>query len=85
MPKKYRLIQAIVDPSSDQISMSRLLIGVLIILFLPIMLVLEAVGVHFTMWAQFALIVGSIAGIYFGNSAVRVWRGRVIEGPKPGG
>lgn len=85
--KKHKFIEFLVDPSSGDLSASRFILCVLLLVYFPVMASLEAIGIHFSFWAQFALIVGSVAGIYLGNSAVRVWRGRVVEGggpPKPG-
>jgi len=70
----HRKSELIIDPSSGQLSASRLCLLVLILGYLPIMLVLEAVGIKMGMWAQFALITGSVAGAYGANSAARVWR-----------
>ena len=74
MKTKRKLVELIIDPSSGQLSASRFLLIVLVLLYLPIMLTLEALGIHFNMWVQFAVIIGSVAGIYWFNSAARVWR-----------
>lgn len=71
---KRKAIELITDPSSGQLSGSRLSLLVLVLVYLPALLTLEALGVSFPMWAQFALIVGSVAGAYGANSAARAWR-----------
>jgi hypothetical protein len=72
--KKRRLIELIIDPSSGQLSASRLCLMVLTLAFLPALVTLESLGVHLPLWSQFAAIVGSVAGAYGANSAARVWR-----------
>jgi hypothetical protein len=84
---KHRFREFVIDPSSDQYSASRLLLMVLVLGYLPALLSLEALGVRFSAWAQFALIVGSVAGAYGANSAARVWREGSVKPPphKPEG
>lgn len=71
--KRHRPIELIIDPSSGQLSMSRLCFGVLI-LDLQALLIASAFGIKFTMWPQFGIIMGAVAGAYGANSVVRVWR-----------
>lgn len=71
---RRKAIELITDPSSGQLSASRLLLMVLILVYLPALLTLEAIGIKFNAWVQFALIVGSVAGIYWFNSTARAWR-----------
>jgi len=47
---------------------------VLVLVYLPALLTLEALGIQFKMWIQFAVIVSSVAGIYWFNSTVRAWK-----------
>ena len=70
---KRKFSEFITDPSSGQLSASRFLLMVLVLLYLPVLLTLEALGIHFTMWVQFAVIVSSVAGIYWFNSTARAW------------
>jgi hypothetical protein len=74
MKPKRRAVEFIIDPSSGQLSASRFLLMVLVLVYLPALLTLEAIGIRFGMWAQFAIIVSSVAGIYWFNSAARVWK-----------
>ena len=71
---KRRLREFVTDPSSGQYSASRLLLMVLILVYLPIMGVCEALGIKLGIWAHIAVIVGSVAGVYGVNTAGRVWR-----------
>jgi hypothetical protein len=71
---KNRFKEFWTDPSSNQLSASRLLLMVLVLVYLPVLLVLDAVGVKFGNWAQFAIIVSSVAGIYWFNSTARAWK-----------
>jgi len=78
---KRKAVELITDPSSGELSASRLLLLVLVLAYLPAMVILETLGVRMGFWTQFAAIVGSVAGAYGVNSAARVWRGD----PLPGG
>jgi hypothetical protein len=80
---KRKPIELITDPSSGQLSGSRLALLVLVLGYLPALLALEALGVRFSMWAQFALIVGSVAGAYGANSAARAWKESYPPGKPP--
>jgi hypothetical protein len=84
---KRKAIEFVIDPSSGQLSASRLLLMVLILAYLPAMLIFEVLGVRMGFWTQFAAIVGSVAGAYGVNSAARVWRSgyqEEIQGALPG-
>ena len=72
--KRRRFIETITDPSSGELSASRLLLMVLILVYLPVLGALEALGVKLGIWSHFAVIVGSVAGVYGVNTAGRVWR-----------
>ena len=71
---KRRLREFVIDPSSGEYSASRLLLMVLILAYLPALAVCEALGVKLGIWSHFAVIVGSVAGVYGVNTAGRVWR-----------
>jgi hypothetical protein len=71
---KNRIKEFWTDPSSNQYSASRLLLMVLILVYLPVLLVLDAIGIKFSNWAQFAIVVSSVAGVYWFNSTARVWK-----------
>ena len=71
---KRRLREFVIDPSSGEYSASRLLLMVLILAYLPALAVCEALGVKMGLWSHFAVIVGSVAGVYGVNTAGRVWR-----------
>jgi hypothetical protein len=74
MRSKRKINEFVIDPSSGQYSASRLLLMVLILVYLPALAALEALGVKMGLWAHFAVIVGSVAGVYGVNTAGRVWR-----------
>ena len=74
MAGKHKLKEFVIDPSSGEYSASRLLLCVLILVYLPSLAVLEALGVKLGIWGHFAVIVGSVAGVYGVNTAGRVWR-----------
>lgn len=74
MRVKRKAVEFIIDPSSGQLSASRFLLMVLVLVYLPALLALETIGIRFGMWAQFTIIVSSVAGIYWFNSAARVWK-----------
>ena len=71
---KRRVREFIIDPSTGEYSASRLLLMVLILVYLPTIIALDACGVKLGIWAHFALIVSSVAGVYGVNTAGRVWR-----------
>lgn len=74
MRAKRRIVEFWTDPSSGQLSASRLLLMVLILIYLPAMGILELCGHRMGMWGQFAMIVGSVAGAYGLNSGARAWQ-----------
>jgi hypothetical protein len=82
---KRKFIEFVIDPSSGELSASRLLLMVLVLAYLPAMVTLEALGVKMGLWTQFAAIVGSVAGAYGVNSAARVWRSGYQEEIQGGG
>jgi hypothetical protein len=61
--------------------MSRLCLGVIILLFFPGLIALDALGVKVSAWPHLAVVVGSVAGIYGVNTGLRVWKGKIIERP----
>lgn len=82
---RRKLKEFVTDPASGEYSASRLLLIVMIVVQLPAVIVLEALGYKVTYWTQFAAIVGSVAGAYGVNSAARVWRGEQHPPHKPPG
>ena len=74
MRGKRKAIELITDPSSGELSASRLLLCVLILVYLPVLVALEVKGVKLGIWHYIAIIVGSVAGVYGVNTAGRVWR-----------
>ena len=67
-PKKNKLKEFILDPSSGQFSMSRLCLGVVVLIFLPIVLVMYAY--HINVPATIIVsVVASLATVYAANSA----------------
>jgi len=74
MRSKRKAIEFITDPSSGELSASRMLLMVLILVYLPALVTLEVLGVKLGIWSQIAVIVGSVAGVYGVNTAGRVWR-----------
>ena len=74
MRSKRKAIEFITDPSSGELSASRMLLMVLILVYLPALVLLDVLGVKLSIWTHFAMIVGSVAGVYGVNTAGRVWR-----------
>lgn len=90
--KKFHFLQFFVDPQSGQASASRFCLMVMVLVYMPALFVLEALGIKVTYWTQFAAIVGSITGCYAANSTARIWKsgyqeefqsGQVKPPPKP--
>jgi hypothetical protein len=71
---KRKVVEFIIDPSSGQLSASRLLLMVLVLAYLPALVTFEALGVKIGVWTHFAMIVSAVAGVYGVNTAGRVWR-----------
>lgn len=86
---KRKAVEFVTDPSSGELSASRLLLMVLILAYLPALVTLEALGVKIGVWTHFAMIVSAVAGVYGVNTAGRVWRQQSSEeiytpsGPPP--
>ena len=74
MISKRKVIEFVTDPSSGELSASRLLLCVLILVYLPVLVALEVKGIKLGIWSHIAVIVGSVAGVYGVNTAGRVWR-----------
>ena len=74
MRSTRKAIEFITDPSSGELSASRMLLMVLILVYLPALVTLEVLGVKLGIWSHVAVIVGSVAGVYGVNTAGRVWR-----------
>ncbi|MFA5382480.1 MAG: hypothetical protein WC356_04885 [Candidatus Micrarchaeia archaeon] len=75
---KRKVTELWTDPASGQLSASRLCLCVLILVYLPALVALEALGVKLGIWSHIVTLTGTMAGIYGINSGVRVWRGRVL-------
>ncbi len=84
MPKHHYISELWTDPSSGDLSTSRLC---LLLLCLDVigLSIADLFGLKFSGWAQLAIIIGSVAGVYGINTGLRVWRGKVYtreEGEK---
>jgi len=78
---KFRFREFVIDPSSGQPSASRLLLMVLILVYLPVLVALDACGRKLGVWTHFAMIVSAVAGVYGVNTAGRVWRSSPVQEP----
>lgn len=74
---KHKITELIIDPSSGELSLSRLALGVLVIDCIALSLA-EPLGYKFGNWTALAAIVGSVAGVYGVNTGLRVRRGKVL-------
>jgi hypothetical protein len=81
MGSKRKFKEFVTDPSSGEYSASRLLLMVMILIYLPILGLLDYLGIKMGIWSHFAVMVGSIAGVYGVNTAGRVWRSGVNPTP----
>jgi hypothetical protein len=65
--------------------MSRLGLGVVVLVFFPVNLVLEACGVRTNAWSTLAALAGTLAGVYAANSAAGAWKrnGKTDSEPPP--
>ena len=75
---KHEIKELWIDPQSNQLGASRFCLLVLVF-DMQYMIIAESCGIHFAFWSQFALILGSVAGIYAVNTGIRVWKGKVYE------
>ena len=76
VPEKNKLKEFILDPSTGQYSMSRLCLGVVVLIFLPITLVLYTYHVNVPA-AVIVSTVAALATVYAANSAAGAY-GRSI-------
>uniref|UniRef100_A0A7V4G861 Holin n=1 Tax=Desulfobacca acetoxidans TaxID=60893 RepID=A0A7V4G861_9BACT len=72
--KPHRLSELWTDPSSGELSMSRLGVAVVVLLFIPGHAVLEVLGYHLNAWSFLTTVLGILAGIYGVNSAAGAWK-----------
>jgi hypothetical protein len=65
--------------------MSRLALGVVVLVFFPANIVLEACGVQTNAWAPLVTLAGTLAGVYGLNSAAGAWKrnGKMDSEPPP--
>jgi hypothetical protein len=74
--RKRRLVELIIDPTSGQLSASRLSLLALIFVYLPALAVLDQVGYKISWWVQFALIVSSVCGVYGVSTGLKFLQNR---------
>lgn len=76
---KHKGVEAICDPSSQQLSMSRFLLGVIVLIYWPMNCVMDFL-LHFFKagkmenWVVLGVMTGAIAGIYWFNSTAGSWQ-----------
>ena len=76
---RHKKVEAIVDPSSQQLSMSRFLLGVIVLIYWPMNCLMDFV-LHLARagkmenWAALGLMTGAIAGVYWFNSTAGAWQ-----------
>lgn len=71
-----KIVELITDPNSGQLSTSRLCLFVIILIYLPILIVLEVLGRKIGIWTNIAMITSAVCGVYGVNSGLRVWQSR---------
>ena len=72
--KPHRLSELWTDPTSGELSMSRLGLGVVVLFFIPANATLEVLGCHLNAWTFLIQVLGILAGIYGVNSAAGAWK-----------
>jgi hypothetical protein len=77
--KPHRLSELWTDPSSGELSMSRLGVAVVVLLFIPGHAVLEVLGYHLNAWSFLTSVLGILAGIYGVNSAAGAWKRNTLH------
>jgi hypothetical protein len=82
---KHQAVEAIVDPSSQQLSMSRFLLGVIVLIYWPVnvlcdVLLKVAHAGKMENWPVLGVMTGAIAGIYWFNSTAGSWQRGGIPG-----
>jgi predicted P-loop ATPase len=81
----HQSVEAITDPASQQLSMSRFLIGVIVLVYWPMNCVMDFILklLHIGKmenWLALGTMTGAIAGIYWFNSTAGAWQ----RGGQPG-
>ncbi|MCL6622929.1 MAG: hypothetical protein K6T55_12645 [Syntrophobacterales bacterium] len=78
--ERHQFIEIFIDPGSGQLSCSRVGMFLVVAVYFPASLVLQALGIDLGQaWTSFVALAGTLAGIYGLNSAARAWR----SGQKP--
>jgi hypothetical protein len=77
--RRHHVVEAITDPSSQQLSMSRFLIGVIVLIYWPVNVLCDvalrlAHAGKMDNWATLGVMTGAIAGIYWFNSTAGSWQ-----------
>jgi hypothetical protein len=72
--KPHQLSELWTDPSSGELSMSRLGLAVVLLVFIPANTVLEVLGYRLNAWSFLTTVLGILAGIYGVNSAAGAWK-----------
>jgi len=81
--KPHRLSELWTDPSSGELSMSRLGLGLVLLVFIPANTVLEVLGYRLNAWFFQTTVLGILAGIYGVNSAAGAWKRNPDGGKAP--
>ena len=77
--RKHHGVETLIDPSSQQLSMSRFLLGVIVLIYWPlnvlsdVLLRLHGAG-KMENWLALGTMTGAIAGIYWFNSTAGIWQ-----------
>ena len=83
--RPHRLIEVFIDPSSGQLSCSRIGMFLVTVVLFPACLVLQALGFNLGQaWTSFVALASTLAGIYGLNSAARAFRGGNGDGDAAG-
>lgn len=73
--ERHRFTELFLDPSSGQLSCSRVGMFLVTAVLFPAALALQAAGFDLgPAWTSFVALAGTLAGVYGLNSAARVWR-----------
>ena len=85
--RKHHGVEAIIDPSSQQLSMSRFLLGIIVLIYWPVnvlcdVLLKMAHAGKMENWAVLGVMTGAIAGVYWFNSTAGIWQrgGQPVSG-----
>ena len=76
--RHHQGVEAICDPSSQQLSMSRFLLGVVVLVYWPLNVLCDVIlrlahAGKMENWLALGSMTGAIAGIYWFNSTVGAW------------